>query len=117
MTETSLQEIFALVPSTVVRYINFGLTILLYTLRRLPEAAITWPTGQKFSQLNSLIVRRHPLLTGAFASIDGLNLPVQTSGVEEIENATYNGWLRAHFVSSVLVFSPEGRCPLNLHLD
>ena len=117
MMEMSLQEFFTLVPSTVVWYINFALTILLDTFRHLPEVAITQPTGQKFSQLKSLIVCHHLLLTCAFASINGLNLPVQTSGVKEIENATYNGWLQVHFVSSVLVFSPEGWCPLNLHLD
>ena len=117
MCETSLQQIFALIPSTVSRYLDFGLGILLHILQSLPEAAIVWPKAEKFAKLNSLIVRRHPLLTGAFASIDGLNLPVQTSGDEDIENATYNGWLRAHFVSSVLVFSPEGKSLLLLQSD
>ncbi|KAF5348195.1 hypothetical protein D9758_014669 [Tetrapyrgos nigripes] len=59
---------------------------------------------------------RHPLLTGAFGSIDGLKLPVQTSSDEEIENATYNGWLHEHYISNVLCFSPEGviiACRLN----
>jgi hypothetical protein len=109
MSETSLQEIFALVPATVSRYITFGLEALLQVLQKLPDATITWPKATDFPYLNSFIRRRHPLLTGAFASIDGLNLPVQTSSDEDIENATYNGWLRAHFVSSVLVFSPEGQ--------
>jgi hypothetical protein len=108
MTETSLQEIFALIPSMVSWYINFGLDILLDVFRAIPEAAISWPKNEKFGQLNALILHRHPLLTSAFASIDGLNLLVQTSGEQNIENATYNGWLQAHFVSSVLVFSPEG---------
>jgi hypothetical protein len=48
-------------------------------------------------------------LTGAFASIDGLNLASQTSDDEDIKNATYNGWLCEHFISSVLVFSPQGK--------
>ena len=108
MSETSLQQIFALIPSTVSRYVSFGLSTLLKVLRKAPDAAIRWPQGEEFSYLNSLIIRRHPLLTGAFASIDGLNLPVQTSSDEDIKNVTYNGWLHAHFVSSVLVFSPEG---------
>ncbi|KAJ7312826.1 hypothetical protein DFH08DRAFT_673013, partial [Mycena albidolilacea] len=62
----------------------------------------------EFSAHNELIVARHPRLTGAFAGLDGLNLGTQTSDNEEIENATYNGWLCAHYVSSVLVFSPRG---------
>jgi hypothetical protein len=62
----------------------------------------------EFQAHNHLIVACYPCLTKAFASIDGLNLLCQTSNNEEIENATYNGWLCEHFVSSVLVFSPQG---------
>ena len=40
--------------------------------------------------------------------MDGLNLPVQTSHDQEIENATFNGWLHDHFVSSVFAFAPDG---------
>jgi hypothetical protein len=54
-------------------------------------------------------MKGHPLLNGAFVSIDGLNLPVQNSDDEDIENATFNGWLHNHFVSSVLVFLPKGQ--------
>ena len=109
MWEISLQQIFAIIPTTVSRYIDFGLYILLQTLRTMPEAAIEWPAVQKsFEENNALIVAHHPRLTGAFTSIDGLNLAVQTSEDEDVENATYNGWLGEHFVSSVLVFSLKG---------
>ncbi|KAJ7893697.1 hypothetical protein B0H14DRAFT_3666323 [Mycena olivaceomarginata] len=101
MREISLQQIFALIPSTVSRYITFGLKLLLTTLRTMPNAAILWLSGDDFFLYNDLIVARHPRLTGAFASIDGLNLACQTSEDDEIENATYNGWLCEHFVSSV----------------
>ncbi|KAJ7653534.1 hypothetical protein DFH06DRAFT_1133698 [Mycena polygramma] len=94
MREISLQQIFALIPTTVSRYITFGLKLLLSTLRTMPDAAIQWPRHREdFCAYNELIVARHPRLTGAFASIDGLNLMCQTSRDEEIENATYNGWL------------------------
>ncbi|KAJ7147905.1 hypothetical protein C8R43DRAFT_1088467 [Mycena crocata] len=118
MREISLQQIFALIPSTVSRYITFGLKLLLVVLRVMPEAAIKWPKNQsEFEEYNDLIVERHPLLTGAFASIDGLNIACQTSDDEEIENSTYNGWLCEHFVSSVLVFSPKGhRTPADFYL-
>lgn len=109
MREISLQQIFALIPTTVSRYITFGLNLLLETLRQMPDAAILWPGSlAEFEENNALIIRRHPRLTGAFASIDGLNLPVQTSEDIDIENATYNGWLSDHFISSVLVFAPQG---------
>jgi hypothetical protein len=109
MREISLQQIFALIPMTVSRCITFALRILLAVLRKFPAAAIRWPrSDEDFQSFNDLIIQRHPRLTGAFASIDGLNLPVQTAEDEEMENATYNGWLCEHFISSVLVFSPKG---------
>jgi hypothetical protein len=110
MREISLQHIFALIPSTISRYITFGLNILLHMLRQMPEAHIQWPQQHKdFSQYNDLIIACNPRLTGAFASIDGLNLACQTADDPEIENATYNGSLSAHFISSVLMFSPKGK--------
>ncbi|KAJ7228227.1 DNA polymerase delta, subunit 4-domain-containing protein [Mycena pura] len=65
--------------------------ILIEVLRRMPEGAIRWPTGDEFEEYSELITARHARLTGAFASIDGLNLPVQESADSELENATYNG--------------------------
>jgi hypothetical protein len=118
MREISLQQIFALIPTTVSRYITFCLDIILETLRDMPDSAIQWPrTTAICEHYNDLIVNRHPLLDGAIASIDGLNLPVQTSNDTDIENATFNGWLAEHFISSVLVFSPEGMLPIINNLD
>jgi hypothetical protein len=78
----------------------------------MPNASINWPhmIPDEFKQCSDLVTAQHPRLSGAFTSIDGLNLPVQTSDDEDIENATFNGWLSEHFVSSVLVFSPLGKC-------
>lgn len=110
MCEISLQEIFALIPSTVSRYVTHGLKLLLQTLRKMPKASICWPANISAFQKNSeLIVEHHPALSGAFGSIDGLNLPLQTSADDDIENATYNGWKADHFISSVLVFAPQGK--------
>lgn len=109
MNDTSLCEIFALIPATVSRYIFFSLGILLHTLKNMREARICYPKGDEFQALNDLVTARHPLLTGAFGSMDGLNLPVQTSTDQEIENATYNGWLHEHFVSSVFAFGADGK--------
>jgi hypothetical protein len=108
MGDVSLMEIFALIPTTVSQFINFSLTILLQTLRKMPDAQIKWLQGEEFEENNNLILARHPLLLGAFGSMDGLNLLVQTSPDQEIENATYNGWLHEHFVSSVFAFSATG---------
>ncbi|GLB43937.1 putative DDE superfamily endonuclease [Lyophyllum shimeji] len=109
MREVSLQQAFAIISSTCSRYITFGLQILNTILRHIEEAKIKFPRREEdFQELNDLIIARHPRLTGAFASIDGLKLAVQTSDDEEIENATFNGWLQEHFISSVLVFSLKG---------
>lgn len=109
MSEVSLQQIFALIPSTVSRYITFSLPILLEVLKQMPQASIQWPEGDQFQELNDLVVARHPLLSGAFGTMDGLNLPVQVSSDQDIENSCYNGWLHAHFISSVLAFSANGK--------
>ncbi|KAH8099883.1 hypothetical protein BXZ70DRAFT_872038, partial [Cristinia sonorae] len=43
MTDTSLQEIFALIPSMVSRYLKFSRNALLSVLRSILEAAIRFP--------------------------------------------------------------------------
>ena len=108
MLETSLAQVFALVPTTISRYVTFTLQILLITLRHMKEARIHWPIDDEFQESNALVLARHPLLVGAFGTMDGLNLPVQTSHNQEIENSTFNGWLQEHFISSVFAFGAEG---------
>ncbi|KAG2049004.1 hypothetical protein BDR06DRAFT_984576 [Suillus hirtellus] len=94
MHKTSLQQIFALIPSTASCYLTSG-PILLQTL---PD----------FEHCSALVVAHDSRLEGAFRSINGLKLLVQTLHGIDIENATYNGWLSKHFVSSVIAFSAEG---------
>ena len=108
MREISLQQIFALIPATVTRYIHAALPALLATLRLLEDSRICWPTPQECEHFSTVIQERHSLLTGAFGVVDGLKLPVQTTGDEDIENATYNGWLHSHYISNVLAFAPDG---------
>jgi hypothetical protein len=108
MREVSLQQIFALVPSTVNRYNHAALYNLLDTLRSMPEAKISWPVGEQFEELAKIVRERHNLLLKAFGVVDGLNLPVQVSRDEDMQNAMYNGWLHGHFVSNVIVFGPTG---------
>ena len=116
MREVSLQQIFALIPATISHYITFALRLLFETLDNIPESSIKYPKLQcEFQENSDLIVSRHPRLHGAFASLDGLNLAVQTSEDIEIENATYNGWLSDHFVSSVLMYFPKGMLQLSKH--
>jgi len=108
MHQVSLQQIFALVPATTSRYIITALPLLVETLRSMDSARICWPQGDEFHELSQLVSHRHPLLSGVFGSIDGLNIPCQVSADVEVENATYNGWLHSHFISSVIAFSSRG---------
>ena len=64
MRQISLQQIFALIPSTVSRYLRFALSILLKILRQMPSAAISWPHGDEFLELSGYVSIRHPLLHG-----------------------------------------------------
>ncbi|ETI30337.1 hypothetical protein F443_22543 [Phytophthora nicotianae P1569] len=74
MAELSLQEIFGLTPSVCSRYVNFGLRILLETLKITPEGWIEWPKiPAKFAYYAELIVACHPSLHGAFCFIDDSN--------------------------------------------
>lgn len=109
MSDTALQQIFALVPATVARYRAFALRILRDTLRQMPEARVTWWTAEECDEDSNLILARHPLLMGAIGGIDGMNLITAESDDPEIENATYNGWLHGHYTSCVLVVSPRGQ--------
>ncbi|CUA71478.1 Cytoplasmic dynein 2 heavy chain 1 [Rhizoctonia solani] len=108
MNETSLQEMFALVPSVLSRYIEFALGILLNVLKTIREARISWPTPAKMQKYSQVINDRHPNIVGAFGFLDGLSLPVSTSSDPEIEQATYNGWLHSHRTTNVIVFAPDG---------
>ncbi|KAI8981129.1 hypothetical protein BD414DRAFT_90259 [Trametes punicea] len=108
MPDTALQQIFALVPTTISRYRTFALRALCDTLRELPEARIAWWSATECEEDANLIMVRHPLLAGAMGGIDGMNIATAESDDPEIENSTYNGWLHGHFTSSVLVFSPTG---------
>jgi len=108
MLEVSLQQIFALTPSTLSRYLEFAQDILFTTLKRLEAARIAMPRClEEFESLSNLITQRHQLLQGAFSSIDGLSLTAQELDDPEIENATYNGWKSNHCINNVLVFPPE----------
>ena len=74
----------------------------------MPDARIQWLQHDEFQESNKLILACHPLLDGAFGSMDGLNLPAQTLADQEMENAMFNGWLHELFVSSVFTFSATG---------
>ncbi|CCO34818.1 hypothetical protein BN14_08926 [Rhizoctonia solani AG-1 IB] len=116
MNETSLQQMFALVPSVLSCYVEFALGILATVLKLIREARIAWPSPADMKQYSDLIHARHPTIKGAFGFIDGLSLPVSTSSDPEVEQATYNGWLHDHRITNVIVFAPDG-CILSARVN
>ena len=116
MTEVSLQQIFALIPTTVSHYLDFSLDILFTALSKLPNIAIHFPTQQEIKAYNAVIYTHHPHLVGGFGSIDGLSFPCQSADDPEMENTIYNGWQSAHFITNILIFFPQGlyNIPLSL---
>jgi len=65
MREVGLQLIFALIPSTVNRYLGFACQILLATLRGYPASQITWIDGEKLDEMTDLVqvIDEVPLVT------------------------------------------------------
>jgi len=61
MRETGLQLIFALIPSTVNRYLAFSRQILLNTLCQYHVATVGWPDDSRFSETTRLIQVLHLL--------------------------------------------------------
>ncbi|KAI8989206.1 hypothetical protein BD414DRAFT_329457 [Trametes punicea] len=74
MSDTALQQIFALVPATVARYRSFGLRILRDTLRQLPEAQVLWWSSVRECEEDAELIRmirnwRTQLTTGGCMAI------------------------------------------------
>jgi hypothetical protein len=60
-----------------------------------------------------MIVAKHGLvLKGGFSFVDGLNLAVEKPSGEALQNATYNQWLHANVISTVLAFAPMNELKL-----
>jgi hypothetical protein len=119
MSQSALQIIFALVPSTVSHYIDFALDIISDVLVQIPQAHLGWPTLVDMQRNSDIINAKHSTaryLTGAFGFMDRLNLPVATSSDEDEQNMNYNGWLHSHVVSNIIVFSPDSMCLLCIHV-
>ncbi|KAG9121025.1 hypothetical protein FRC07_003195 [Ceratobasidium sp. 392] len=105
---THLQMIFAIIPTTLSRYVENAMPILLNVLRTIPEGVIKWPTPDEMEEYATYITIRHPGINGAFGFIDGLHIPVTSSGDFGTQNANYSRWLASHSISNCIVFAPDG---------
>lgn len=108
MPDTALQQIFSLIPTTFSRYCRFALSVLLDVLKVLPGSRIKWWAHDELEEDNNLVLARHPLLSDAIGSINGVNFLTMSADNPDLENATYNSWLHGHYTSCILAFSPHG---------
>lgn len=111
-----LSLLFGVTGSVVSLFLRFGRRILLRVLVKDPKASVTLPTDEELIAFRHDFQARHSLLGDVWAVADGLKLPLQQSGDEVLQNMYYNGWTHGHYVTNVLVFSPDGivrACALN----
>jgi hypothetical protein len=69
------------------------------------SARIELTSNEQIREFQEVVSTHFPVLNGAWCVVDGLKIPIQKSGDEEIQNAYYNGLLHSHFVG----------CTLSLH--
>ncbi|KAG9404514.1 hypothetical protein AC1031_004722 [Aphanomyces cochlioides] len=125
----TLQELFAIPPSTFSRIINKAEHALSRALDKLPQSAVKWPSKATQRYWASKSNAREPLVTGVFAFADVKNLRVQQPSHTELQTAQYNGtnaiipslwrlgWLHCVFVTGVLCFRLDGTLMVQAQLS
>ncbi len=105
---TSLQTVFGITGSRISKWLWFGRRILIAILCNHPDTGLKIPSVARIRQYKVEIEARHPSLMDVWCTIDRLKLYLKQSGDSAIQNMFYNGWTQNHYVSSVLVFCPDG---------
>ena len=88
---------------------------LLQVLESEPDARICWPSIEEQVRWGKKINNLFPLLQGRWGFVDGKNYKVQKPSSAELQNAMYNGWLHATFVTGCFVFGADGCCAWGKH--
>ena len=112
----SLQMIFGATHSVLALFLRYSIKLLYKVLKEEDSARIELPSNEQIREYQEVVSTHFPVLNGAWCVVDGLKIPIQKSGDEEIQNAYYNGWLHSHFVGCIFVFAPSGAivaCTLN----
>ncbi|KAF0712318.1 hypothetical protein As57867_004857, partial [Aphanomyces stellatus] len=73
----TLQELFGVPPTTFSRVMSNAEEALERSLRRMPDAAVRWPSVQQQQRWSELTNAKEPLVEGVFAFVDGKNYRVQ----------------------------------------
>lgn len=109
---------YGVTESTVSRTLSHGLVLLHEVLATWHLSRIRWPNEQAFSNFVRLIVLREPLLAHLrpFGFVDGTTFKIDQPGDSLEQNGYYSGAKADTYVSSLLVYSPDGTimwCRLN----
>ncbi|ETP24167.1 hypothetical protein F441_02788 [Phytophthora nicotianae CJ01A1] len=100
--------LFGLPPSTLARTLRKAEKALAAALKGYPPARIAWPSAPEQAELARLVEAREPLLKYTFGFTDDKNLRVMQPSNADLQNAMYNGWLHAVFVTGTICFAANG---------
>lgn len=115
-SEYVLCMLFGITHSICSLFLRFSRRILLKVLAGDVHAAVRVPTRTEVSSFQQAVSAKYPALHDVFAVADGLKLHLEQTSDPVLQNAFYNGWTHGHYVSNVLVFTPNGViviCALN----
>ncbi|ETP23156.1 hypothetical protein F441_03681 [Phytophthora nicotianae CJ01A1] len=101
-------EIFAVPPTTLQRTLMKAEHALEAALRGFYPARISWPSLGHQRRMAAWVHAREPLLDNIFGFVDGKNYRVMQPSRADIQNAYYNGWLHAVFVTGTICFGADG---------
>ncbi|KAJ1564143.1 hypothetical protein HK096_009417, partial [Nowakowskiella sp. JEL0078] len=108
MEYKTLCEMFCIPPSTLSNTLQQAELALDKALEELPDAQILWPTLSQQRNWGLILNGKEQLIERKWGFIDGKNFPVQEPTNTDLQNAYYNGWLHAVYVTGVLCFGVDG---------
>jgi len=107
---------FGATHSILALFLRCSIKLLYKVLKEEPSSRVEIPSVDEIRDYQEVVSSHFPVLNGTWCVVDGLKIPIQKSGDEEIQNAYYNGWLHSHFVGCIFVLPPSGlivACTLN----
>ncbi|KAE9266389.1 hypothetical protein PR003_g32141, partial [Phytophthora rubi] len=108
MQHKSLCSTFGDPHSTLSRLLSIAEVSMSEALIGFSPARIVWPTLARQKALARLTAARAPLLPFTWGFIDGKNYRGQEPSHRDLQNAHYNDWLQAVYVTGTLCFSADG---------
>jgi hypothetical protein len=104
-----LQLIFGLTAGHLSLWMRFGRRLLVRVLREDPNGAVVLPDNNEIDRFVLSINEKYPALYNCWGTMDELKLCVEKAGDYQIQNLFFNGWQHNHYISNLLLFSPDGK--------